>query len=135
MGRKNSFVVPTAFRDLEFYDDSQRKFFDGYGESIESKKENENGKDQHSSEVVQPMATPAPEPNNDLVNALQSLAAGQQAILEQLEKLNKPTRKTTRRKTTAKRATKKAAAKKSEPEKIEGTVTTEVPEEAVMAEA
>lgn len=125
-------VRKVTMKELNFQDASQKAFFGGYGPSIEpevdaARKQRINAQDammngQPLPEPPMPApapaveaapAAPAEDTNSALVAALAGIAQTNAAILEKLDKMDKPARKpASRRKTPAKR---KTAAKKEEP--------------------
>jgi hypothetical protein len=136
MGRSQS-VRKLTVKDLEFYDDSQKAYFGGYGESIEPevdavRKTRIQAQDAAMSgrplpepivATAAPVAPVEPAAASEMVSALTAIAQGQAAILEALANMNKPAKKAPRRKAPTKR---KVATKKVTAPTTESSDTTEV---------
>jgi len=127
---RSAAVRRVTMKDLDFYDQTQKAYFGGYGESIEPevdalRKQRIQAQDAalHGRPLPEPTdirtpvpAAPAPVAapvDTALVDALGAIAASQKAILEQLATMSKPAprKTTTRKKTTRKKpvASKKPA--------------------------
>lgn len=121
-------VRRVTMKDVEFYDASQKAYLSGYGPSIEPEVDAlRKSRIQHQDAAMQGRPMPEPTPaelapvavapapvapvNAELVSALAAIAQGQVAILEALQKQNKPAVKRTpvKRKAVGKKAVVKKA--------------------------